>query len=62
MPLLTHLGAIFPGQAILLANFVDIFTLTGSEMERQGNFHAKTFIVLGGGCLFAYFAIATQPT
>ncbi|EEU41025.1 uncharacterized protein NECHADRAFT_91240 [Fusarium vanettenii 77-13-4] len=50
-------GAMFPGQAILLANVIDIFTLTGSEMERQGNFYAKMFIVLGGGCLFAYFAI-----
>lgn len=57
MPLLTHLGAMFPGQAILLANVIDIFTLTGSEMEQQGNFYAKMFIVLGGGCLFAYFAI-----
>ncbi|KAL6352897.1 hypothetical protein LRP88_13372 [Fusarium phalaenopsidis] len=51
------LGAMFPGQAILLANVIDIFTLTGSEMEQQGNFYAKMFIVLGGGCLFAYFAI-----
>ncbi|KAH7275753.1 P-loop containing nucleoside triphosphate hydrolase protein [Fusarium solani] len=50
-------GAMFPGQAILLANVIDIFTLTGSEMEQQGNFYAKMFIVLGGGCLFAYFAI-----
>ncbi|KAL2692107.1 hypothetical protein Neosp_002512 [[Neocosmospora] mangrovei] len=50
-------GAMFPGQAILLANVIDIFTLTSSEMEREGNFYAKMFIVLGGGCLFAYFAI-----
>ncbi|KAM6533163.1 hypothetical protein FALCPG4_006177 [Fusarium falciforme] len=50
-------SAMFPGQAILLANVIDIFTVTGSEMERQGNFYARMFIVLGGGCLFAYFAI-----
>ncbi|RSL69190.1 hypothetical protein CEP54_002456 [Fusarium duplospermum] len=46
-----------PGEAILLANVMDIFSLAGSEMEREGNFYAKMFIVLGVGCLFAYFAI-----
>ncbi|RSL85445.1 hypothetical protein CEP51_003318 [Fusarium floridanum] len=50
-------GAMFPGQAILLANVMDIFSLPGSEMEREGNFYAKMFIVLGGGCLLAYFAV-----
>lgn len=36
---------------------MDVFSLTGSEMEREGNFYATMFIVLAAGCLVAYFAL-----
>ncbi|KAH7155991.1 P-loop containing nucleoside triphosphate hydrolase protein [Dactylonectria macrodidyma] len=50
-------GATFPGQAILLSNVMEVFTLTGSEMERKVNFYATMFVVLAAGCLVAYFAL-----
>ncbi|KAM0318999.1 hypothetical protein ACHAPQ_010515 [Fusarium lateritium] len=50
-------GATFPGLAILIANIVEIFSLTGSEMEHQGNFYAKMFIIFACGCFVAYFAL-----
>ncbi|KAF4999995.1 hypothetical protein FGRMN_2076 [Fusarium graminum] len=53
------LGAVaaFPGQAILLAHVVDVFTLTGDKMRERGNFYAAMFIVLAGGLLISYFAL-----
>ncbi|QGI67587.1 hypothetical protein CEK26_011538 [Fusarium fujikuroi] len=50
-------GATFPGLAILIANIVEVFSLTGSEIELQGNFYAKMFIVFACGCFVAYFAL-----
>lgn len=44
----------YPGQAILLSSTIDVFTLTGSEMTKKGNFFAAMFIVLAAGCLFFY--------
>ncbi|KAF5021505.1 hypothetical protein F66182_6448 [Fusarium sp. NRRL 66182] len=53
------LGAVaaFPGQAILLAHVVDVFTLTGDRMRDRGDFYASMFIVLAGGLLISYFAL-----
>ena len=48
-------GALFPGQAILLANVMEVFTLTGSAMRDRGDFYSSMFIVLAAGCLIAYF-------
>lgn len=50
-------AALFPGQAILLANVMDVFTLTGDEMRREGNFYASMFIVLAAGALLSYFSL-----
>ncbi|SPO03153.1 related to ABC transporter [Cephalotrichum gorgonifer] len=50
-------GALFPAQAILLANVMDVFTLTGSEMTDRGSFYASMFIVLAAGCLVIYFIL-----
>ncbi|KAK3192192.1 hypothetical protein K4F52_001822 [Lecanicillium sp. MT-2017a] len=50
-------AAAFPGQAILMANTVDIFTLTGSDMVNKGNFFASMFIVLAAGCFVSYFIL-----
>ncbi|KAL2870546.1 ABC transporter ATP-binding protein [Aspergillus lucknowensis] len=49
--------AAYPGQAILMANVVDVFQLTGDEMRDEGNFFATMFIVLAAGCLLSYFAV-----
>ena len=48
-------GALFPGQAILLANVMEVFTLTGSAMTDRGDFYSSMFIVLAAGCLVVYF-------
>ncbi|KAL5341025.1 P-loop containing nucleoside triphosphate hydrolase protein [Aspergillus crustosus] len=50
-------SALYPGQAILMANVVDVFQLTGDAMRDRGNFYASMFIVLAAGCLVAYFAL-----
>ncbi|KAK4173352.1 putative ATP-binding cassette multidrug transport protein [Triangularia setosa] len=50
-------AAAFPGQAILMAQMMDVFTLTGSAMIDRGNFFACMFIVMAGGCLFVYFIL-----
>ncbi|CZS83800.1 unnamed protein product [Fusarium graminearum] len=53
------LGAVaaFPGQAILLAHVVDVFTLTGDRLRDRGNFYASMFIVLAAGLLVSYFVL-----
>lgn len=59
-PLLTdfrRIAAAFPGQAILLANVSNAFTLQGSAMIDKGNFYAAMFIVLAAGCFISYFAL-----
>lgn len=59
-PLLTYfrrIAAAFPGQAILLANVSNAFTLQGSAMIDKGNFYAAMFIVLAAGCFISYFAL-----
>ena len=48
-------GGLFPGQAILLANVMEVFTLTGSKMTDRGDFYSSMFIVLAAGCLIVYF-------
>lgn len=50
-------AAAFPGQAILMANMMDVFTLTGSAMARRGDFFATMFIALAAGCLVFYFIL-----
>lgn len=50
-------SAAFPGQAILTANTVEVFTLTGAAMVDRGNFFATMFIVLAAGCLVFYFIL-----
>lgn len=50
-------AAAFPGQAILMANMMDVFTLTGAAMARRGDFFATMFIALAAGCLVFYFIL-----
>lgn len=49
--------AAYPGQAILMANVMDVFTLTGAAMRDRGDFFASMFIVLAAGCLVFYGAL-----
>ncbi|KAK4221284.1 Leptomycin B resistance protein pmd1 [Podospora fimiseda] len=44
----------FPGQAILSAKMMDVFTLEGDAMIERGDFFAKMFIVMAGGVLLIY--------
>ncbi|KAI1073610.1 P-loop containing nucleoside triphosphate hydrolase protein [Whalleya microplaca] len=48
-------AAVFPGQALLLANVVN--TITGDNMTKRGNFISLMFFVLALGCLLAYFVM-----
>ncbi|KAI6781629.1 Leptomycin B resistance protein-like protein [Emericellopsis cladophorae] len=50
-------AAAFPGQAILMANMVDVFKLQGAAMASRGDFFATMYIVLAAGCLLTYFAL-----
>ncbi|KAF9874829.1 ABC transporter [Colletotrichum karsti] len=47
----------FPGQSLIIANLVDVFTLTGSEMIKKGNFYSLMFFVLALGVFVCYFAM-----
>ncbi|OLN82134.1 Leptomycin B resistance protein pmd1-like protein 7 [Colletotrichum chlorophyti] len=44
----------FPGQSLIIANLVDVFTLPGSEMISKGNFYSLMFFVLALGVLVCY--------
>lgn len=50
-------AAAYPGQAILMSRFIDVFQYTGSQMENRGNFFALMFLVLGIGACVVYFVI-----
>ncbi|PVH99733.1 P-loop containing nucleoside triphosphate hydrolase protein [Periconia macrospinosa] len=50
-------GAVYPVQAYIFANIVNVFTLTGPEFVRKGYFWAGMFGVEAGAIFAAYFAI-----
>ncbi|KAK4866780.1 hypothetical protein LT330_007943 [Penicillium expansum] len=50
-------AASYPGQAILMSKFIDVFQFTGSAMRTKGNFFALMFFVLGLGSFVVYFAV-----
>ncbi|CAG8341177.1 unnamed protein product [Penicillium salamii] len=50
-------AAAFPGQSILMSKFIEVFELTGSAMQKRGNFFALMFLVLGLGAFVVYFII-----
>lgn len=50
-------AASYPGQAILMSKFIEVFKFTGTRMQEKGNFFALMFLVLGLGSLFVYFVI-----
>ncbi|GKT70594.1 ABC transporter [Colletotrichum tofieldiae] len=53
----TREPAAYPGQAILMSRFIEVFKFTGSEMQKKGNFFALMFLVLACGCLVIYFIL-----
>ncbi|KXG51792.1 ABC transporter, integral membrane type 1 [Penicillium griseofulvum] len=50
-------AASYPGQAILMSKFIDVFHFTGAAMRTKGNFFALMFLVLGLGSFVVYFVI-----
>lgn len=40
-----------------MSKFIEVFELTGSAMEKRGNFFALMFFVLGLGCFVIYFIV-----
>ena len=49
------LAAIYPGQALLLANVMDIFS--APNMVERGNFIALMYFVMALGCIIVYFGL-----
>lgn len=50
-------AAAYPGQAILMSRFIEVFKLTGNAMQKKGNFFALMFLALACGCLVIYFIV-----
>lgn len=50
-------AASFPGQAILMSKFIEVFKFTGAKMQEKGNFFALMFLALALGCLVVYFIV-----
>ncbi|KAJ4015499.1 hypothetical protein NW752_006959 [Fusarium irregulare] len=50
-------AAAYPGQAILMSRFIDVFRLTGKAMEKKGSFFALMFLAMACGCLVVYFSL-----
>jgi len=40
-----------------MSQFIDVFQFTGSQMQKEGNFFALMFFVMGIGALVVYFVI-----
>lgn len=40
-----------------MSKFIEVFELTGSAMQKKGNFFALMFLVLGLGALVVYFIL-----
>ncbi len=50
-------GAVYPLQAWLFANVIDVFTMTGQEFVDKGYFWSSMFGVEAAGIFVAYFAL-----
>ena len=40
-----------------MSKFIEVFELTGSAMQKRGNFFALMFLVLGLGAFVVYFIV-----
>ena len=50
-------GAVYPLQAYIFARIINVFTLPGPELVKQGNFWAGMFGVLAGSVGLAYYLL-----
>lgn len=50
-------GAVYPLQAWIFANIINVLTYTGSKLTSEGNFWSGMFGVVAGGVGLAYFAL-----
>ncbi|KAI5460121.1 P-loop containing nucleoside triphosphate hydrolase protein [Mariannaea sp. PMI_226] len=48
-------AALYPGQALLLGNIIDVFT--APDIVKRGNFIALMFFIMAIGCLAVYFVL-----
>jgi hypothetical protein len=53
------IAGIFPAQAVLMSNMIQVFTLPKEEMVSRGDFFAAMFVVLAGACLFSYYVMGS---
>ncbi|KAH8723608.1 P-loop containing nucleoside triphosphate hydrolase protein [Phaeosphaeriaceae sp. PMI808] len=53
-------GAVYPLQAYIFANLIQVFTLSGDQLVSRGNFFAGMFGVLAAGVGVAYIALGTS--
>lgn len=47
----------YPGQAILMSKFIEVYQFTGAKMEEKANFFNLMFLVLGLGSFVVYFIV-----
>jgi ATP-binding cassette subfamily B (MDR/TAP) protein 1 len=52
-----YAAGLFPAQAILMSNMVNVYTLSPSDMISHGSFFAAMYVVLAGACLISYFLL-----
>ncbi|KAF5963681.1 leptomycin B resistance protein pmd1 [Fusarium bulbicola] len=50
-------GAVYPGQALIFAELMDVFTLSGSKLRSKGNFYALIFFFIAIGNFVIYFTL-----
>jgi Na+/melibiose symporter-like transporter len=50
-------GAVYPLQAYIFANIIQVFTYSGDKFIHEGYFWAGMFGVLSGGVGIAYFVL-----
>ncbi|KAF2136052.1 uncharacterized protein K452DRAFT_303071 [Aplosporella prunicola CBS 121167] len=50
-------GAVYPAQAVVLAELMDVFTYTGKELTKQGDFFSLIFFIIALANLIVYFIL-----
>ncbi len=50
-------GLTFPAQALIFGELLNVFTLSGSELRKEGDFYSLMFLVVALGALFSYFIL-----
>ncbi|EXK38569.1 hypothetical protein FOMG_06142 [Fusarium oxysporum f. sp. melonis 26406] len=50
-------GAVYPGQALVFAELMNVFTYSGSKLRSKGDFFALVFFIIAIGNLIIYFVL-----